>query len=82
MFGSQVSFTFQKDKTYTTKLGSVMSLLSIALMLAFLYNRTIKLLNQEDPFFSETTLVHDWERINLLDYPFMFAVEKPDPRIG
>ena len=48
----------------------------------FLAVRTQKLYNKSDPFFSETTLGHDWERIDLLDYPFMFAVEDLDPRLG
>ena len=82
MFGSQVSFTFEKNSTYTTKLGAIISIFCIALMGAFLVVRTKKLVSQDDPFFAETTLVHDWERINLLDHEFMFAVEKPDPKIG
>lgn len=82
MFGEQVNLTFKEKKTYNTTLGAVISLSCICLLMIFFVVRTQKLVSREDPFFSETTLAHDWNRIDLLERPFMFAVESPDPRLA
>ena len=82
MFGEQVNLTFKQNKTYTTKLGAMISIFCLFTMMLFFVVRTKKFITREDPFFSETTLAHDWNRIDLLSRPFMFAVENPDPRVA
>lgn len=52
------------------------------LMLAFLVMQTSKLISKDDPFFSMTTVVLDWQQIDLWSLGFMFAIEDIDPRVG
>ena len=54
----------------------------MVLIMLFFVVRTKKFITREDPFFSETTLAHDWNRIDLLERPFMLAVDNLDPRIA
>ena len=49
-------------------------------MISFFVLQTLRLFNEDDPFFSVRRLASDWQRISLSEFPFMFAVEKVDPR--
>ena len=54
LFGERVQFTFENNRTFTTKIGGCMSLISIILMLVFTALRTLKLVSKNDPFFMST----------------------------
>ena len=54
LFGESVQFTFENKRTFTTKMGGCISLVSIILMLVFTALRTLKLVTKNDPFFMST----------------------------
>ena len=49
LFGESVSINYKGNSTYTTKVGGLFGLVSISLILYFLYARTVKLFNRDDP---------------------------------
>lgn len=56
-YGEKVEFTFNKKTYFQTYLGGIVSIFALVLMIMFLVVSTIKLLGQQDPFFSSTTEV-------------------------
>ena len=83
IFGESVKLTIKKKPTYQTWMGAFLSVLTMALFLAFCAVRTIKLASREDPFFSMMTMEKDESiPIDLWANNFVFAVEAIDPRIG
>ncbi len=49
MFGTQVGINFKRRSTVTTKLGALVTLLTIALCVGYLFTLIIRLLHKEDP---------------------------------
>ena len=39
----------------------------------------MKVIHQEDPFFSMTTMASNYEHLDLWELNYMFAIEKIDP---
>ena len=82
LFGQGVSFTFGGESQYKTSIGATISLFCISLMIAFVSVRTSKLISREDPLLTATSISKDDSIIDLGGQGFMFAIQKPDPRIG
>lgn len=82
MYGPSVTFSFKRQKKFPSGVGTVMTLLTIALMVAFIVNRTLKLLSKNDPFFSMLQMASEDKKIDLWALDYMFAVEKLDPEVG
>ena len=84
MFGERVNFTFKSEKTYNTWIGTVMSILCIALLCSFFITKIEKFVTMGDPFFSMTiqTLEDDQAITDLWGLGFFFAIEKIRPELG
>ena len=80
-FGERVEFTFKKSPVFQTNLGASISVLCIILMMMFVTLRTMKLIDDKEPFFSSTTIYSD-QMIDLQELGFTFAIENIDPSFG
>ena len=80
-FGERVEFTFKKSPVFQTNLGASISILCFILMMMFLTLRTMKLIDDKEPFFSSTTFYSD-QMIDLWELGFTFAIENIDPTFG
>ena len=81
-YGEPVSFTFENKSKYQTVLGSIITILCATLFFSFFVVQTNKMIAQDDPFFSMTTVALEDQVVDLWQLGFMFAVEDIDPRIG
>lgn len=83
IFGSEVKFTFENDSKHRTWPGIIVSIICFAAMTSFTLVRTLKLLSNDDPFFSTVTKARDTDdQIDLGKLGMMFAIEKIDPSFG
>ncbi len=78
LFGERVQFTFENKRTFTTKMGGCISLISIFAMLVFITLRTLKLVTKNDPIVMSTDQIES-NAIDLWDLGFMFAIEDVPP---
>ena len=49
--GKNVNLTYQREEVFTTSIGLIVSLISLAFLGIVAYTRTVKLLTREDPSF-------------------------------
>ena len=82
IFGEQIEFTFNGDTRFKTWIGASISCFMCTFFIIFLALRTTKLVSNDDPFFSMTTMYSKDEVIDLWAMDFMFAIEDIDPRVG
>lgn len=88
MFGHPIALTFKGEDTYRTACGGGISILCFILFMLFIVNRLQLLILRADPDLTMRTtksdLSEDREQ-NVLDLGklgFLFAINKPEPRIG
>ena len=77
-----VNLTFNQKEVYTTKIGTVCSIISILFLGLIFYTRTVKMFAREDPYFAMVKSLYGGETIDLWALDFMFAIEAVDPRLG
>jgi hypothetical protein len=49
MFGTKIAINFRGRSTVTTKLGALVTLITVGLGIAYLYTLIIRLLHRDDP---------------------------------
>ena len=81
-FGQSVEFTFPGERQYKTSIGALVSLVCISLMIAFVAQRTSKLISRDDPFVTMTSSSNDDSLVALGQQRFMFAISDIDPKLG
>ena len=74
--------TYQREEVFTTSIGLIVSLMSLAFLGLVAYTRTVKLLTGEDPLFQMAIEPYESATIDLWELGFMFAVENMDPKVG
>ena len=81
-YSLEIGFNFQRKGKFPTCVGTIFTFFSLALMISFTVNRSMKLVSKDDPFFSSLSMSAEEENIDLGKLKYMFAIENIDPRKG
>ena len=82
IYSQSVNFTFRGREWHSTCAGTFFSFVTFVLMITLALNRTVKFLKHDNPFLSVMTDAVTDDRIDFGALDFMFAVQKPNPRVG
>ena len=81
-FAKTIRLTFQGKDRYTTPIGGAISIVCFTVAMFLLLLKTVELVGKADPELSMIESESNYERSDLFELGFMFAVQSIDPRIG